>query len=111
MSEPAISGLRDRVQLFRRDVAPEDEGGHVATYVPINTIWARVTATGARQIEHADGRIAAMTHTVVLRHRTGISAGDRFVHRGRKLDVLSAEDMTGRRKFLACRCAERVVTG
>ena len=52
-----------------------------------------------------------MSHTVVLRHRAGIAPGDRFVHRGRKLEVLSAEDLTGRRQFLACRCAERVVTG
>lgn len=111
MSEPTLSGLRDRVQLQRRDVAAEDGGGHVTTFVPAGTLWARVTATGARQVELADGRTTAMSHTVVLRHRTGISPGDRFIHRGRKLDVLSAEDLTGRRQFVACRCAERVVTG
>ncbi len=111
MNAPAISGLRDRVQFMRRETTAEDEGGHLTLFVPAGVIWARVTATGARQVEIGDGRTAAMTHTVVVRHRTGISPGDRFVHRGRKLEILSAEDLTGRRKFLACRCAERVVTG
>jgi SPP1 family predicted phage head-tail adaptor len=108
---PAISGLRDRVQVFSRQTTAEEEGGHLTVFVPAGTLWARVTATGARQVEIGDGRTAAMTHTVVVRHRTGISPGDRFVHRGRKLEVLSAEDLTGRRQFLACRCAECVVTG
>lgn len=111
MIAPGISGLRDRVQVYRRETTAEDEGGHLALFVPAGTIWARVTATGARTVEIAGGRTAAMTHTVVVRHRTGISPGDRFVHRGRKLEILSTEDLTGRRQFLACRCAERVVTG
>ena len=111
MNAPGISGLRDRVQVLRRETTAEDEGGHVTLFVPAGVLWARVTATGTRTIELADGRTAAMSHTVVVRHRTGIAPGDRFVHRGRKLEVLSAEDLTGRRQFLACRCAEHVVTG
>jgi SPP1 family predicted phage head-tail adaptor len=111
VNAPGISGLRDRVQVLYRQTTAEDEGGHTTLFVPAGTLWARVTATGVRTIELADGRTAAMTHTVVLRHRTGISPGDRFIHRGRKLEVLSTEDLTGRRQFLACRCAERVVTG
>lgn len=111
MSAPTLSGLRDRVQFLKRDMAQEDEGGHAVTFVPTHTLWGRVTAVGARQAELADGRSVAMSHTVVIRHRPGIAPGDRFIHRGRKLDILSVEDISGRRIYLACRCAERVVTG
>ena len=58
-----------------------------------------------------DARGVEVTHTVVIRHRTGVFPGDRFLYRGRHLDVLGAEDISGRRKYLACRCTERRVTG
>jgi SPP1 family predicted phage head-tail adaptor len=108
---PASGALRDRVQLQRKDTTTEDEGGAATVYVPIVSLWARVTAVGARPSSDADARSVSMTHTVVIRHRTGVNPGDRFVYRGRPLEVLSAEDITGRRAFLACRCMERTVLG
>ena len=108
---PPIGGLGDRVQLQRRDVTAEAEGGHVSTFVPIVTLWARVTAIGAREARLADGRSVSVSHTVVLRHRTDVRAGDRFVYRSRHLNVVSAEDLSGRKRFLGCRCTETQVLG
>lgn len=108
---PQIGGLTDRVQLQRRTETAEDEGGHAVLYVPMGTVWARVRSFGGGRGVGADARGAAATHTVVIRHRTGVSPGDRFLYRGRHLDVLGTEDISGRRKFLACRCSERQVTG
>lgn len=110
MSEPTSSGLRERLQIFRRDMTHEAEGGHVATLVPVGTVWARVTPIGARAANDSDAQVAEASHTVVIRHRAGIVPGDRFGYRGRSLEVLSTEDLTGRHKFLACRCIERRVT-
>lgn len=110
-SVPHIGGLTDRVQLQRRDLTPEAEGGHVATFVPIVTLWARVTAIGAREAQLADGRSVSISHTVVLRHRTDVRPGDRFAYRGRHLHVVSAEDLSGRKRFLGCRCAETAMVG
>ena len=112
MSEvPQIGGLTDRVQLQRRTETAEDEGGHAVLYVPLMTLWARVRAFGGGRGVAADARGVEVTHTVVIRHRSGVFPGDRFVYRGRHLEVLGAEDISGKRKFLACRCAERRVTG
>lgn len=108
---PPASGLRDRVQLQRKEQTGEDEGGMATVYVPTMTLWARVTAVGARPATVADARSAVVTHTVVIRFRTGVSPGDRFIYRGRALEVLSAEDLSGRRAFLACRCSETAVKG
>ena len=108
---PAISGLTDRVQLQRRELTAETEGGHAEVFVPMTMLWARVTAIGAREAQTADGRAVSVSHTVVLRFRNDIKAGDRFVYRGRHLDVVSAEDLSGRKRFLGCRCTETAVVG
>lgn len=108
---PGIGGLTDRVELQRKTTTTEDEGGHAVVYAPAGSLWARVRALGVSQSLAADARTAAASHSVVIRHRGGVMPGDRFVYRGRRLEVLSTEDMSGRRQFLACRCAERRTTG
>ena len=108
---PPISGLTARVQLQRRETVAEPEGGQGHLYVPIVNLWARVTATGRHQVTRADGRSVTVSHTVVLRWRGDLRPGDRFRHRGRHLVILSSEDISGRRRFLTCRCVERAVTG
>lgn len=108
---PPIGMLTDRVQLQRREMAREDEGGHTAIFVPVATIWSRVRALSARSGMDADGRGSKISHAVVTRFRTDVRPGDRFVYRGRPLHVVSAEDMNGRRTFLSCQCSEAAVTG
>jgi head-tail adaptor len=48
---------------------------------------------------------------VVLRFRIDLHPGDRITYRGRDLEVMAANDLNGRRAYLACQCSERVVTG
>ena len=78
--------LTDRVQLRRREMTGEDEGGHAALYVPLATVWARVRSLTGRQGQTADGRAVAISHSVVMRFRADIGPGDRFVYRGRNLE-------------------------
>lgn len=113
MSEriPPIGTLTDRVQLQRRETTPEAEGGHAVVYVPVATIWSRVRALSARAGFAADGRGSIVSHAVVTRFRSDVKPGDRFVYRGRHLDVVSASDLNGRRAYLSCQCSERAVTG
>src|SRR5690606_10016796 len=102
-----VGGLGERVQLQRPLLVAEPEGGHAEIFVPGVTLWARVTAVGLREAMAADGRAVMLSHTVVIRHRTDVRPGDSFLWRGRRLEVLSAEDVSGRRRFLGCRCSER----
>ena len=108
---PRIGMLTDRVQFQRRETTREDEGGHVSFYVPVKTIWSRVRPLSARAMFDADGRGVAASHVVVTRFRPDVKPGDRFVYRGRDLEVMSAEDMNGRRAYLSCQCSEKAVTG
>lgn len=113
MSErvPPIGTLTDRVQLRRRESVGDGGGGHERIYVPLNAVWARVRSLTGRQGTNADGRAVASSHSVVLRFRSDLSAGDRIVYRGRNLDVVSAADLNGRRAYLSCACSETSFTG
>ena len=113
MSEtiPPVGTLTDRVQLKRRESVAEAEGGHGRLYVPLGNAWARVRSLSGRQGTTADGQAVAISHSVVLRFRSDVSAGDRIVYRGRNLDVVSAADLNGRRAYLSCACSETSFTG
>lgn len=113
MSEtiPPLGTLTDRVVLKRRTTTDEDEGGEVALFSPLATVWARVRRLGARAAMEADGRGQTLTHAVVLRFRSDLRPGDRIAYRGTDLEVLAASDLNGRRAYLSCQCSERVVTG
>ncbi|MDB5541073.1 MAG: head-tail adaptor protein [Devosia sp.] len=113
MSEaaPAVGSLTDRVSFQRRETTGEDDGGHAVLFVPVTTLWARVRALSGRQVAEADGRGVAVSHSVVVRFRTDVKAGDRFGYRGRWLSVVSAGDLNGRRGWLSCACVETGVVG
>lgn len=108
---PPIGTLTDRVQLKRRITTDEAEGGEVAVFSPLATVWARVRPLTARQLSEGDARGVTATHSVVLRFRTDLAPGDRVTYRGRNLTLLSANDLNGRRAYLSCLCTERTVTG
>lgn len=108
---PPIGTLTDRVQLLRKQSTSEDEGGVVVAYMPLATVWARVRHLSARRALANDARGRSVSHAVVMRFRTDISAGDRIVYRGRTLEIESAGDINGRRAYLSLQCSERVVTG
>jgi SPP1 family predicted phage head-tail adaptor len=108
---PPIGTLTDRVQLLRRDTSAEDGGGHVTVYVPMAKVWSRVRPVSRRSGQAADGRAVTISHMAVMRYRNDIKPGDRLLYRGRKLDVVTAGDLNGRRAYLSCACSETQVTG
>jgi SPP1 family predicted phage head-tail adaptor len=108
---PALGTLTDRVQLQRRVVTGEDEGGTSAIFGPLANVWARVTALSARAAIESDGRGQGISHSVVIRFRTDLKPGDRVLYRGAVLEVAAACDLNGRRAYLSCQCTQRVVTG
>lgn len=111
MNAPVIGALTDRVSLQRRVDTSELEGGTTHMFMTVSSLWARVRGLSARALAAGDGRVAAASHSVVVRFRTDVSAGDRFGYRGRWLEVIGVEDLDGRRAWLSCQCAEREVVG
>ena len=108
---PSLGTLTDRVQLKRRESLDDGGGGHQRIFVPVTSLWARVRSLSGRQGSNADGRMVAISHSVVLRFRGDVAPGDRIVYRGRNLDVVSTADLNGRRAYLSCACSETSFTG
>lgn len=108
---PPLGTLTDRVQLKRKVTSSEDEGGEIAVYTPIATVWARVRQLSARQAFADDARGQNVSHSVVMRFRSDLKPGDRIVYRGRNLEIEALGDVNGRRAYLGCQCSERAVTG
>ena len=108
---PALGSLADRVQLLHRDLASDDDGGTLTTFVPLATVWARIRQLSGRQAETTDGRAVLLSHSVVLRYRTDLAPGDRLIYAGRSLDLVTAADLNGRRTYLSCTCSETSITG
>jgi SPP1 family predicted phage head-tail adaptor len=108
---PPLGTLTDRLQLMRRTTIDEAEGGEIAVFSPLATVWGRVRALAARAALESDARGVAITHSVVIRFRSDLGPGDRVVYRGAVLEVVKAADLNGRRAYLSCQCTERAVTG
>lgn len=106
---PPVGSLSERVQLLRKIETALPEGGHASDFVPLATVWARVRARSARIGRGGDGREAVASHGVMLRFRKDIGAGDRLVYRGRALELVSVEDLDGRRAWLSCLAREAEV--
>jgi SPP1 family predicted phage head-tail adaptor len=113
MSEavPPLGTLTDRVTLQRRITTSEPEGGEVAVFATLSTVWARVRQLAARAAYAEDARGQSISHAVTIRYRTDLKPGDRFVYRGRTLEIAALADINGRRAYLSCQCSERAVTG
>ena len=54
MKPPEVGSLTDRVSFQRRETTGEDEGGQIALFVPVTSLWARVRALSGRQVTEAD---------------------------------------------------------
>jgi len=108
---PAIGTLRERVQLLRKTETTEAEGGHTVAFTPLATVWARVHTLSGRLTDRADARAASTTHSVVIRFRSDLSAGDRITWRGRTFEITGTSDINGRRAYLSCSCNEAEVAG
>ena len=108
---PPIGTLRDRVELFSNNPNIGSSGGLTDNFVSLGTVWAQVKASAGKLISIVDGRNSTTSHAIVMRYRTDLKPGDRLTYRGQNLEILSADDLNGRRAYLNCACTEINSTG
>ncbi len=110
-ASPALGTLRDRIELFSNIQNVEASGGVSDNFISLGLVWARVRSMAGTLSSLANGRNAKTSHSIVMRYRTDLKPGDRIAYRGQYLEILSAEDLNGRRAYLSCRCLELENTG
>ncbi len=108
---PPLGSLRERVQLQSKTQTIDGAGGHQNTFVSLATVWARITSLAGSMSSFGNARAAKITHSVILRFRADLKAGDRIIYRATPLEIISAEDLNGRRAYLICTCRQTSVTG
>lgn len=104
----SIGDLRHRVTVQRQQKVPDGRGGFVTSWVDVATVWAAVQALRPYERIQAQQTQTGMTHQVVIRYRTGVTADMRIVHDGRFLYLQGPPvDPDGRRRWLQLLCEER----
>jgi SPP1 family predicted phage head-tail adaptor len=110
MAQPAglvasIGQMRERVTLQQRSASVDAMGDPAYAWADVATLWARVRPLGGGVEAVADRRTAVKDYEVTIRWRDGVSPAQRFVWRGRFLQIEGIGNLDERRRrvTLACR--------
>lgn len=83
-----IGKLRHRVRIERPATTQDpDTGEMVAGWETVATVWASVEPLSAREFIAAQAGQSEVTARVMMRHRDGITADMRLVHRGQVYNI------------------------
>jgi SPP1 family predicted phage head-tail adaptor len=96
-----IGNLCERVTILLQQVLDDGVGGQSRTFTELVPAWAQVLPTRPGDLEPvAEAAAGVQGYRITIRYRGDIGINNRIDWNGRRLNVLAAADMTGRRKFL-----------
>ncbi len=105
-SGATIGDLRQRVTLEAPSDSADDAGGFARGFIPLATLWARVSAQQGDAAFVEERREQTVTHLVTIRWRADVTNDMRFTMGATVLTILAAYDSDGARRFLTCRCRQ-----
>lgn len=98
--------LSDRLDLEMRDDVSDGQGGIVAGFALVTSLWARVEPVSVTHEEQADAAVFTVTHRISIRFRADLQAGMRFCKGARVFTIQAFHDPDESRRYLVCRCTE-----
>lgn len=98
--------LRSELSLQACTTTPDGMGGHTQTWTEMATVFARIEPVSAGSLYGPDQTVETVTHRVMLRWRSGVAAGQRFVRQGRVFDIVTVHDPDDSGRYLVCRARE-----
>lgn len=102
-----IGALRTRLTLETSARAADGGGGSTVAWNAVASMWADVRATTGGEGFEADRVAGRVSHTIVIRHLVGVTAGMRFRTGARVFDIRAVLDPDNRRRWLRCLVEER----
>ena len=96
--------LDQRVVLERFTSEQDDTGQMIDTWATLGTAWAAVEPQAGREFIAAGAQQSELTTKIRIRHRPGITSGDRVIHDGRLYDIQSVIDYRSARRELVLLC-------
>jgi SPP1 family predicted phage head-tail adaptor len=101
-----IGRLRERVTLQQVSVSIDAAGDPAYAWTDVATLWARVRPSGGGVATLAERRTAIEDYEVTIRWRDGMSVTQRFVWRGRYLQIESVANLDERRQRVTLACKD-----
>jgi SPP1 family predicted phage head-tail adaptor len=102
----SIGALDQRLTLESPSRAPDAGGGAIVTWQAVADVWASVSPITGDERLRADQVGGRVTHTVVIRRRSGVTPNMRFRSDTRILEIVAVLDAPPRSR-LRCLCEER----
>lgn len=98
--------LRQRLDLETAIATADGAGGSMLSWSFVASLWGDVSPLKADERSIGEGLADLVTHRIVVRKRSNMTAGDRFRLGTRlfRIKALSDPDEDGR--YLACLCEE-----
>ncbi len=108
-----IGELRHRLSI-QVESATSDGGGGMsdpwADPVTVATVWGKIEPLTGGERLHALQIEGRLSHRIVIRHRSGITAAMRVVFGARAFNIRAVIDVDERGRFLELLCDEGVAT-
>jgi SPP1 family predicted phage head-tail adaptor len=105
MTDPGM--LNRRLVLEAPVETADGAGGVIRSFAALTTVWAAITPAGARGDFVADDAGATVTHRIVIRWRTDLTARHRARLGERIFRFVSLRDQDGAGRFLLIEAEER----
>jgi SPP1 family predicted phage head-tail adaptor len=100
--------LRNKIEIQRRDKTPDGAGGFKVDWVKIADTWAWIKPMGGTEGLVAMQLQAQVSHDIIIRYRSNLTAADRIVFQGRAFNIVSVIDIEERQHWMQLRCMEGV---
>ncbi len=108
-----IGELRHRLSIQAERAASDGGGGLTdpwADPVTVATVWGKIEPLTGGERLHALQIQDRLSHRIVIRHRSGITAAMRVVFGARAFNIRAVIDADERGRFLELLCDEGVAT-
>lgn len=100
--------LRHKLILEAPTRTGDGGGGAEVSWHKVDDVWVEITPGQGAETFTAEKRTSHLSHTVTLRWRADLAPTQRLRTGTRVLEIEAVADPDGRRRWLQCRCTERV---
>lgn len=108
---PSANMLRRRVTLQNRSTVNDGFGQETQTWTDVCTCFASVEPMAGSQQVSGSAEVSVVTHRVLIRYRSNITARMRVIYGSRIFEVTAAVDVEDRRTWLQLDCTEGLTAG
>jgi SPP1 family predicted phage head-tail adaptor len=92
--------LNERVTIERSTSTSDGGGGRDVTWATVYELWANVKSVRGRETTDLGRTVTAETFVINVRFGVTITTVDRAVWRGKTMEIRSAQDREGDRRWL-----------